>query len=543
MPVIESKVDTRSEQFKANREAMLALVAEFRTLEGKIAANSARSKPKFEKRGQLLPRERINLMLDRGAPFLQISTLCGYKMHDDDGDQNISGGGGISGIGYVSGVRCVVSATDSGIRGGASTPMGIHKGLRMQQIAKENKLPSVQLVESAGANLFRQAEMFIKGGESFAGMSELSAMGLPIISVINGSSTAGGAYQTGLSDYVIVVRGRTRVFLAGPPLLKAATGEIAEEEELGGAEMHYHITGTGEYMAEDDADGVRIARHVMRSLGWNRDLKSEISNFRCGESNAPRYDPDEICGTVPIDYRQPYDVREVIARIADDSDFLDFKPAYGPHTVNGHARIDGHEVGIIGNNGPIDADGSAKTAQFIQLCCQSGTPLVFLQNTTGYLVGRDAERAGIVKHGSKMIQAVTNATVPKFTLHIGASFGAGNYGMCGRAFAPRFIFAWPNNQISVMGGEQAAKTMAIVAEGSAKKKGQEANAAMLAAMQQKVIDQYKAEGKALYATARLWDDGLIDPRDSRRVLAFCLSLAKEAERRQVRPNTFGVARM
>ncbi len=542
MPIIESKIDTRSDSFKANREGMLALVAEFRALERKIAENSARSKPKFEKRGQLLPRERINLLLDRGAPFLQISSLCGYKMHDDDGDQNISGGGAISGIGYVSGVRCILGATDSGIRGGASTPMGIHKGLRMQEIARQNKLPTVQLVESAGANLFRQAEMFIKGGGTFAGMAELSAMGLPIISVINGSSTAGGAYQTGLSDYVIVVRGRTRVFLAGPPLLKAATGEIATEEELGGAEMHYNITGTGEYMAEDDADGIRIARQVMASLGWNKNLHP--SSFIPHPSAAsPRYDPDEICGVVPIDYRQPYDAREVIARIVDDSEFLDFKPAYGPHTVNGHARIDGHEVGIIANNGPIDADGSAKTAQFIQLCCQSGTPLVFLQNTTGYLVGKHAEEAGIVKHGSKMIQAVTNATVPKFTLQIGASFGAGNYGMCGRAFNPRFIFAWPNNQISVMGGEQAAKTMAFVAEQSAARKGQQANTAMLEAMQQKVISTYKEEGKALFATARLWDDGLIDPRDSRRVLAYCLSICKEAEERELHPNTFGVARM
>jgi geranyl-CoA carboxylase beta subunit len=539
MPVIESKIDVRSAEFRANREGMLGLISNFRTLERKIVENSARSKPKFEKRGQLLPRERINLLLDRGAPYLQLSTLCGYKMHDDDGDKNVSGGGGISGIGCVSGVRCVISATDSGIRGGASTPMGVQKGLRMQQIAMENKLPLVQLVESAGANLFRQSEMFIPGGGTFAGMAKLSAMGLPIVSVINGSSTAGGAYQTGLSDYVIVVRGRTRVYLAGPPLLKAATGEVAEEEELGGAEMHYHITGTGEYMAENDADGIRLAREVLRALEWNKGMPQDGPT----SGPEPRYDPDEICGVVPLDYRQPYDVREVIARMVDDSEFLDFKPAYGPHTVNGHARIDGHEVGIIGNNGPIDANGSTKTAQFIQLCCQSNTPLVFLQNTTGYLVGKDAETAGIVKHGSKMIQAVTNATVPKLTLHIGASFGAGNYGMCGHAYNPRFIFAWPNNQISVMGGEQAAKTMAIVAEASARRKGEEPNLPMLEAMQKKVIDQYRAEGQAFYATARLWDDGLIDPRDSRRVLAFCLSICRDAERRQLHPNTFGVARM
>ncbi len=539
MSIIESKIDPNSDAFRANREAQLALVDHVRELEDRIRQNSARSKEKFEKRGQLLPRERLNLLLDRGSPFIQISTLCGYKMHDDDGDKNISGGGGISGIGYVSGIRCMISVSDSGIRGGASTPMGVDKALRTQAIAMENKLPFVQLVESAGANLFRQSEMFVKGGRNFANLAKLSAMGLPVVTVTHGSSTAGGAYQTGLSDYVVVVRGRSKIFLAGPPLLKAATGEIATDEDLGGAEMHATISGTAEYMAEDDRDGIRICREIMNKLPWN----SGLSLPQGKPFKPPRYDIEELLGIVAVDYRQPYDVHEVIARIVDDSDFIDFKPAYGPHTINGHATIEGHTVGIIANNGPIDAQGAAKTGQFIQLCCQSNIPLVFLQNTTGYMVGTEAERAGIVKHGSKMIQAVTNATVPKLTLHIGASFGAGNYGMCGRAFDPRFIFAWPNNQISVMGGEQAAKTMSIVAEGSAKRKGQEPNRALLDAMEKKVIDQYDAEGKALYATARLWDDGLIDPRDSRRMLAFCLSICREAEARTLRPNIFGVARM
>jgi geranyl-CoA carboxylase beta subunit len=536
---IESRIDTHSAQYRSNQDAQRALIDRIRELEEKIRLNSARSKPKFDKRGQLLPRDRINLLLDRGSPFLQISTLCGYKMHDDDGDKEISGGGGISGIGYVSGIRCLISASDSGIRGGASTPMGVEKALRTQAIAMENKLPFVQLVESAGANLFRQSEMFVKGGRNFANLAKLSAMGIPVVTVTHGSSTAGGAYQTGLSDYVVVVRGRSKIFLAGPPLLKAATGEIATDEELGGADLHYTVSGTAEYMAEDDRDGIRLAREIMAKLPWNEGLSlPESKPFR-----EPRYDAEELLGIVPVDYRQPYDVHEVIARIVDDSDFLDFKPAYGPHTVNGFATIEGYPVGIIANNGPIDANGSVKTAQFIQLCCQAGIPLIFLQNTTGYMVGTEAERAGIVKHGSKMIQAVTNATVPKLTLHIGASFGAGNYGMCGRAFDPRFIFAWPNNQISVMGGEQAARTMSIVAEESAKRKGQEPNRPMLEMMEKKVIDQYDAEGKALYATARLWDDGIIDPRDSRRVLAFCLSICREAESRRLRPNTFGVARM
>ena len=538
MPVFNSQIDTRSEGFAANRAGHLKLIEEFRGLERKIVETSARAKPKFDQRGQLLPRERLALILDRGAPFLEISTLCGYKMHDDDGDQNISGGGGISGIGFIAGVRCYIGASDSGIKGGAATPMGVHKALRGQAIALKNKLPYVHLIESAGANLFRQSEMFVPGGESFANLARLSAAGCPVIAVVHGSSTAGGAYQTGLSDYVVAVRGRSKIFLAGPPLLKAATGEIATDEELGGAEMHYHVSGTAEYMAENDADGIRIAREIVRKLQWNKAQNAPARSFR-----EPNYDPEEIVGVVPVDYRAPYDSREVIARLVDGSDVLGFKDGYGAATLCTHAEIAGHAVGIISNNGPIDADGAAKAAQFIQLMCQAGNPVIFLQNTTGYLVGTDAEQRGIVKHGSKMIQAVTNMTVPKLTLHIGASFGAGNYGMCGRAFDPRFIFAWPSNRIAVMGGEQAAKTMRIVAEEGARRKGEAPNAAFLDAMAQKVIDQYDAESAALYATARLWDDGLIDPRDSRKVLAFCLDTCAEAEARTLRENVFGVGRM
>ena len=535
MPAFQSRIDAQSEAFAQNRADHLALIDEFRTLEAKIIETSARAKPKFDKRGHILPRERIALLLDRGAPFLEISTLCGYKMHDDDGDANISGGGGISGIGFIAGVRCYIGASDSGIKGGAATPMGVNKGLRAQQLALENKLPFVHLIESAGANLFRQAEMFIAGGRSFANLAKLSAAGCPVIAVVHGSS--GGAYQTGLSDYVVAVRGRTKVFLAGPPLLKAATGEIATDEELGGAEMHYHVSGTAEYMAENDADGIRIAREIVAKLDWNRNQKKPRAFAE------PLYDAEEILGVVPVDYRIPYDSREVIARIVDGSDVLGFKDGYGAATVCTQAAIAGHAVGIISNNGPIDADGAAKAAQFIQLMCQAGTPVIFLQNTTGYLVGTDAEQRGIVKHGSKMIQAVTNMTVPKITLHIGASFGAGNYGMCGRAFDPRFIFAWPNNRVAVMGGEQAAKTMRIVAEEGAAKRGEQPNAAFLDAMAKQIVDQYDAESTALYATARLWDDGLIDPRDSRKVLAFCLDTIAEGEARQLRPTMFGVARM
>ncbi|MEM6415432.1 MAG: carboxyl transferase domain-containing protein [Pseudomonadota bacterium] len=544
MPVFESQISTKSETFAANRAAHLKMIDEFRALEDKIIATSARAKPKFDKRGQLLPRERLAMLLDRGAPFLEISTLCGYKMDDDDGDSQIAGGGGLCGIGFIAGVRCLISANDSGIKGGAATPMGVEKGLRAQEIALQNKLPFVQLVESAGANLLRQAQMFVPGGRGFANLAKLSAAGCPIIAVVHGSSTAGGAYQTGLSDYVVAVRGRTKVFLAGPPLLKAATGEIATDEDLGGAEMHYHVSGTAEYMAEDDRDGIRIAREIVGKLQWNKGQRNRHAAAPANTNDKePIYDPEEILGVTPFDYRTPYDVRENIARIVDGSDLLDFKPGYGSATVCVQAAVAGHSIGIISNNGPIDADGATKATQFIQLQCQSNIPVVFLHNTTGFLVGTDAEQRGIVKHGSKMIQAVTNMTVPKFAFQIGASFGAGSYGMCGRAFDPRFIFSWPNNRIAVMGGEQAAKTMMIVAEEGAKKRGQEFNTAYFEAMGQEIVKKYDEESQALFATARLWDDGLIDPRDTRKVLTICLDTAAEAEARDLKPNTFGVARM
>jgi geranyl-CoA carboxylase beta subunit len=539
MPVIQSQIDLNSPAARANREGHLKLLAGLREVEARVRANSAKSAKKFAERGQILPRDRVDLLLDRGTPFLEIATLAGFKMHDDDGVENASGGGVIAGIGVVAGAHVVITASDSGIKGGAATPMGVDKSLRAQAIALENKLPLIQLVESAGANLLRQAEMFVRGGRTFANLARLSKAGIPVVAVVHGSSTAGGAYQPGLSDYVIVVRGRTKIFLAGPPLLKAATGEIATDEELGGAELHYQVSGLAEFMAEDDRDAIRLAREVMAKIGWAASLPAQPKR----DFAEPAYDAEELLSLVPLDYRKPYDVREVIARVVDGSDYLDFKPDYGPHTVCGQAAIEGHAVGIIGNNGPIDTAGSVKAAQFIQLCDQSGLPIIFLQNTTGYIVGPEAERGGIVKHGSKMIQAVTNASVPKLTLHIGASFGAGNYGMCGRAFDPRFIFAWPNNRISVMGGEQAAKVMTIIAEDGARRAGREPDTVALDKIAQQIVATYDAESTAFYASARLWDDGLIDPRDTRRVLALCLALCREAAARQLRPNSFGVARM
>jgi len=537
MPRLRSKLDPKSDSFSRNRAEMLELVEGFRALETKVREHSASKAGKFSKRGQILPRQRVQRLLDRGAPFLELSTLAGYKMHDDDGKSGISGGSNIIGIGFVQGRRCLVSASDSAIKGGAISPMGLRKTLRAQEIALQNKLPTVNLVESAGANLIYQSELFVEGGRVFANMARLSAAGLPQITVVHGSSTAGGAYIPGLSDYVVVVRGRSKIFLAGPPLVKAALGEDAEEEALGGAEMHARVAGTAEYLAESDADAIAVARDLVSKVHWDR-VRTDAPE----PVKPPRYDPDELAGAVPVDYGVPYDVREIIARVVDDSDFLDFGPDYGPQTVCGHARIEGHPCGIIGNNGPIFAEGAAKAGHFIQACCQSGTPIIYLQNTTGYMVGTQAEQAGIVKHGSKMIQAVANATVPQLTVLVGGAFGAGNYGMCGRAFDPRFIFAWPNARISVMGGAQAAKVMEIITVAKFARQGVEIPPENLEKMTGAIRDKLDSESDALFGTARIWDDGIIDPRDTRRVLGMALATCREAAARTLHGNTFGVAR-
>ncbi len=538
MPRITSRIDPGSESFKANRADMLARVAELRAIEAKVRHTEEQAREKFHKRGQLLPRERLMLLLDRGSPFLELSTLCGYGYHDDS-DGSLAGGNSIIGIGYVSGVRCIVFVNNSAIKGGTASPWGVQKALRAQTLALENKLPLVSLVESGGANLMYQQEIFIPGGETFYNQARLSAAGIPQVTVVHGSSTAGGAYLPGLSDYVVMVKKKAKVFLAGPPLLKAATGEVATDEELGGAEMHATVAGTADYLAEDDADGIRIAREIVARLGWNAQLPpAERPTY-----DEPLYAPDELCGAVPVDYRKPYDCHEVIARIVDGSEFTGFKDEYDAHTVCGWASLYGFPVGIIGNNGPISPRGATKAAQFIQLCCQSDTPIVYLQNTTGYLVGTQPEQAGIVKHGSKMIQAVANATVPQLTVLIGGAFGAGNYGMCGRPFHPRFIFGWPNARTAVMGGEQAAKVMAIVFGEKLARQGQVVDEAQLQAFCQPIIDQFEKESHPFNCSARMFDDGLIDPRDTRRVLGFALSVCREAKRRQVHPNTFGVARL
>ena len=536
MPVLRSKINPRSTGFAANAQRMGELLAEVQRLEGMVVAESESKREKFEKRKQLLPRERVARLLDRGTPFLEISRLAGLNMHDDDGKKAVLGGGSIVGIGVVAGKRCVISANDSAVKGGTVAPMGLKKGLRIQQIAQENKLPIISLVESGGANLMYQSEIFIEGGRSFANQARMSAMGLPQIAVVHGSSTAGGAYLPGLSDYVILVRGRSSIYLAGPPLVKAAIGEDCTDDELGGAETHAQVTGLGEYLTEDDAHAIAMAREVMDKLQWDPAPAA-------ADHAAPLFAEEELMGIVPADEREPYDVREVIARLVDGSDFLEFKAEYAQEMLCGHARVHGQLVGILGNNGPIQPTGSTKAAQFIQLCDQTGTPLVFLQNTTGYMVGSAAERGGAIKHGSKMIQAVANARVPKFTFILGGSFGAGNYGMCGRGFDPRFIFAWPSARTAVMGGAQAAKVMDILNRAKVERMGMEANDEALKAMSDGLRLRLDKESAALFGTARLWDDGIINPVDTRRILGLCLSLAREAEQRTLRPNTFGVARM
>ncbi|MCB1841631.1 MAG: acyl-CoA carboxylase subunit beta, partial [Halioglobus sp.] len=447
--------------------------------------------------------------------------------------------GGIIGIGYVSGIRCMVMASDSAFKGGTSTPMSVKKGLRCQQIALENKLPMVRLVESGGANLLFQAEMFVEGGRGFANQARMSAAGIPQVTVVHGSSTAGGAYMPGLSDYVIAVRNNGRAFLAGPPLLKAATGEIATEEELGGADMHASISGLVEYLAENDGQAVQMCRELLQRLHWNR----QCARPERGNAAAPLYDADEIAGVIPCDYRTPYDMRELVARVVDGSAFMDFKSRYGAATVCLQAEIFGLPCGILGNNGPIDPEGATKATQFLQLCDQSNLPVVFLQNTTGYIVGTKSERAGMIKHGSKMIQAVRNLEVPRLTLMTGASFGAGNYGMCGRHFEPDFLYTFPNARTGVMGGEQAARTMSMVARGKAQAAGQNVDEDGLAQQEAYLANLFDSQSDAFYTSGHMLDDGMIDPRDARKTLGFLLETVWECRNRTVRENSFGIARL
>lgn len=519
---------------------MLALVARLEELNTRAVATSEKRKARFDERGQLTPRERLSRLLDPGLPFLEIGNMAGYRLDTKDETKSVPGGSVIAGIGFVSGARVAIVVDDSGINAGAMTQGGGYRLRRMQEIALAKKLPFIHLVESAGADLMRYTvEGFVQGGGLFANLARLSAAGVPVITVLHGASTAGGAYMPGLSDYVVAIKGRGKAFLAGPALLKAATGEVATEEELGGAEMHASVSGLAEYLAEDDGHGLLIAREVVARLQWNARCQKRPNT----SAREPEYDADEIAGLVPLDYRKPYDVREVVARLVDGSQILDFKPAYGISTVCLQAEVYGQAVGILGNNGPIDPDGATKAAQFMQLCDQAQIPLVFLQNTTGYLVGTQYERAGMIKHGSKMIQAVTNVSVPRLTFMIGASFGAGNYGMCGRGYDPDFVFSWPNAKTGVMGGAQAARTMEQVMKAGAARRGVALDEAQMKAQEAMLTQHFDGQSDAFYTSGHMLDDGLIDPRDTRKVLGFLLETCWETRHRAVTPNSFGIARM
>lgn len=534
-----SKIQTGSPAFQQNRDDMMAMIDRLSELNGRGELISEKRKARFEERGQLTPRERLARLLDPGMPFLAIGNLAGYLVDTKKEEKSIPGATVIAGIGFIAGVRCMVVVDDSGIQAGALTTGGGYRIRRAQEISLLQKLPFVHLVESAGGDLLKYTvEGFVEGGRLFGNLAKLSKAGIPTIAILHGSSTAGGAYMPGLSDYVVAVKGRGRAYLAGPPLLKAATGEIATEEELGGAEMHATVSGLAEYLAEDDGHAVQITRELIAKLDWNKTDPMPRQDYR-----EPAYTPDEIAGVVPVDYRKPYDVREVVARLVDGSDFLDFKPDFGPTTLCFQASIYGRACGIIGNNGPIDPPGSNKTTQFLQLCDQADLPVIFLQNITGYIVGTQSEQAGMIKHGSKMIQAVQNISVPRITMMIGASFGAGNYGMCGRGYDPDFLISWPNTKTGVMGGEQAAKTMSMVARGRAKASGQEADEAALSAQEAAITHMFDSQSDGFYTSGHMLDDGMIDPRQTRQVLGFLLDTVLEAKARTVKENSFGIARI
>lgn len=539
MTAFTSRFNAAAPQAQQRRAAMLSRIAALEELQDRAEAASKRAQAQFDKRGQLLPRQRVALLLDAGAPWLPLAALAGYLQDGKDAQQSIPGGGMIAGIGSVTGLRCMVVASDSGIEAGAVQPMGLEKILRAQEIALQNRLPFVHLVESAGANLLRyRVEGFVHGGSLFRNLVRLSAAGIPVVTVLHGAGTAGGAYMPGLSDIVILVQGRSRAFLAGPPLLKAATGEIATEEELGGAQMHSSVSGLGEYLAQDDREAIGLARALLAATGWSAPAHAAAHQFA-----EPLYDADDLLALMPDDLRQPVDMREVIARLVDGSQLLEFKSRYGAATVCAQGRVASHAVGFISNNGPIDIAGANKATHFIQWLCQLGQPIVYLQNTTGYLVGKDSEQGGIIKHGSKMIQAVTQATVAQITVQCGASFGAGNYGMCGRAYAPRFLFSWPGAKTAVMGGEQAARTMQTVNQATLARKGLTPEPGAAQAQFDKIVALFESQADAFYTSGLLLDDGVIDPRQTRAVLALCLASCAEAQTRPTRAMQFAVARM
>ncbi|XTZ13777.1 acyl-CoA carboxylase subunit beta [Micromonospora echinospora] len=533
MTTLHSTVDPTSAAHRANREALLARLAELdEALDAARAGGGEKYVARHHRRGRLLPRERIELLLDPDSPFLELSPVAAY------GTDFPVGASVVTGIGVVEGVECLVLANDPTVRGGAVNPWALAKTRRAGEIALANRLPMVNLVESAGADLPTQSEIFIPGGRVFRDLTRLSAAKIPTVSVVFGNATAGGAYIPGMSDYTIMIRDRSQVYLAGPPLVRMATGEDADDESLGGAAMHATRSGLADLLAEDEPDGIRLARRCVRRLNWRKQGPPP----RTPDPAPPRYDPEDLLGIASADLKVPFDPREVLARVLDDSDFDEFKPAYGTALVTGWGELHGYPVGVLANaRGVLFSEEAQKAAQFIQLANATDTPLVFLQNTTGYMVGTEYEQRGIIKHGALMINAVSNSTVPHLTVNLGASYGAGNYGMCGRAYEPRFLFTWPNAKSAVMGPAQLAGVLSIVARQAAAARGREYDEDSDAAMRAMVEQQIESESGALFLSGRLYDDGVIDPRDTRTVLGLCLSAIHSGP--VVGADGFGVFRM
>ena len=535
MTVIKSQLHPRSEEFKANAAAMHKLVAELRDKTARAAqGGSEEARAKHLARGKLLARDRVDHLLDPGAPFLELSPLAAHGLYGDE----VPSAGVVTGIGRVKGVECIIVANDATVKGGSYFPLTVKKHLRAQEIALQNRLPCIYLVDSGGANLPTQDEVFPDRdhfGRIFFNQANLSAAGIPQIAVVMGSCTAGGAYVPAMSDEAVIVRNQGTIFLGGPPLVKAATGEVVSAEDLGGGDVHTRISGVADHLAENDHHALSLARRIVGNLNWQKPLALDLAS-----PEEPLYDPEELAGVIPADSRKTYDVREVIARLFDGSRLDEFKARYGTTLVTGFARLYGYPVGIVANNGILFSESAQKGAHFIELCAQRGIPLIFLQNITGFMVGRKYENGGIAKDGAKMVTAVATAQVPKFTLVLGGSHGAGNYGMCGRAYSPRLLWMWPNSRISVMGGEQAASVLATVRRDGIEAAGRIWSPAEEEAFKAPIRAQYETQGNPYYATARLWDDGIVDPAQTRRILGLGLSASLNAP---IAKTHFGLFRM
>jgi len=540
MPVLETKLNARSAEFQANALAMRGLVDDLNVQLAKAAlGGGAAARAKHTARGKLLPRDRVQLLLDPGTPFLEIAPLAGMGVYSEpDGSDSAPSAGVVAGIGRVNGVDCMIVCNDATVKGGSYFPLTVKKHLRAQEIAAQNRLTCIYLVDSGGANLPTQDEVFPDRehfGRIFFNQANMSAQGISQLAVVMGSCTAGGAYVPAMSDETIIVKNQGTIFLGGPPLVKAATGEVVSAEDLGGGDVHTRLSGVADHLAQNDLHALALARSAVSKLNQRKQI-----SLATRPVVAPKFAPEELYGVIPTDTRKPFDVREIIARIVDGSEFDEFKARYGTTLITGFAHIEGMPVGIVANNGILFGESALKGAHFIELCCQRKIPLVFLQNITGFMVGRKYENEGIARNGAKMVTAVATAQVPKFTIIIGGSFGAGNYGMCGRAYSPRFLWMWPNARISVMGGEQAASVLSTVRRDGIEAKGGSWSMEEEEAFKAPIRNQYETQGHPYYATARIWDDGVIDPADTRRVLALGLSAALNAP---IPDTKFGLFRM